>query len=375
MTTDSILITDDSQENRMLLKGLLEDNYSVAEADSGEACLSAIAESPPSLVLLDINMPGKSGYEVCIELRKNSRTSSLPVIFVSGMDSTEERLAGFEAGADDFVTKPVDFEQLSNKIESILHKGKELKTARENASGAVQVAVEAMTSGSELGQVIQFVKRLQELDTEEKVGLAIVDIMNAFKLNVSVLIFGDSPLFVGCKENSIEAKLLEKFRMAKERITNSGIRTIILSKNFIFLVKNMPLDDESRYGRFKDHLAILADIADKRLESLKMKQALENHKVEVLKQVIQLTEQKVAYVKEKIQLHTGNINDEMNGMIANLQGILFSLSLDEDQEIKLMALASDTSNKLQESAKNTAHLDSNLTRVLEALYKLLEEHQ
>jgi len=91
-----ILVVDDTTDTRMLLKALLEDDYTVTEADSGKACLAQIEKQVPDLLLLDVNMPGMSGYEVCEHLRKQKNTEHLPIIFVSALDSTEERLAGFE---------------------------------------------------------------------------------------------------------------------------------------------------------------------------------------------------------------------------------------------------------------------------------------
>ena len=107
-----ILVVDDTAVSRLMLRGILEDKYDVSEAESGEECLAIIDVSIPDLVLLDVDMPGMSGFEVCVALRREIVTAHLPIIFVSGLDTVEERLTGYEAGADEYITKPAEPEEL-----------------------------------------------------------------------------------------------------------------------------------------------------------------------------------------------------------------------------------------------------------------------
>jgi DNA-binding response OmpR family regulator len=107
-----VLVVDDTPERRLMLLAMLEDDYDVIEAESGEDCLTKIASDIPDVVFLDVHMPGMDGYEVCVKLRSQKETENLPVIFVSSLDSTEERLAGFEAGCDDYIIKPASYEVL-----------------------------------------------------------------------------------------------------------------------------------------------------------------------------------------------------------------------------------------------------------------------
>ncbi len=373
MSKPIILIVDDAADNRTLLKMLLEDDYEIEEADSGQACLDSVGNRKPDLILLDVNMPGLSGYEVCVKIRTNKETEALPVIFVSALDSTEERLAGFEAGADDYITKPVDGEALFEKIEIRLQRAKEISAAKSEAASAMNVAMEAMSSSSELGQIIQFVKRVQMLETQEEVAQSIIDVASEFGLKASAWIVSNPPIVVGCDLESVEAKLLEKFLASPERITNKGIRTIIRSDSMSLLVKNMPLDDDTRYGRLKDHLAVLEDIANGRLQTLRARDLIESQKKKILLEVIALAEKQIKLTSQKIYAHAETVNKTMENMLSELESMLFSLGLDDDQEKKLMELADRTSIKLNDSNSDTVKLDSELGVILEALYSLLEK--
>jgi class 3 adenylate cyclase len=104
----TILIVDDTQENILLLSEILESDYLTKAAINGERALKiAFSAEPPDLVLLDIMMPGMSGYEVCKRLKENPDTRSIPVIFVTAMNEVDDETKGLELGAVDYITKPI----------------------------------------------------------------------------------------------------------------------------------------------------------------------------------------------------------------------------------------------------------------------------
>src|SRR5437762_10476958 len=107
-TPAKILIVDDTLKNVKLLADLLTvKGYSVVTAESGREALIQLEAESPDLVLLDVVMPEMSGYEVCQKIRANSATGMLPIVMVTALDPAEERIKGIEAGADDFLAKPI----------------------------------------------------------------------------------------------------------------------------------------------------------------------------------------------------------------------------------------------------------------------------
>jgi putative two-component system response regulator len=102
-----ILAVDDEASNLQLLRQILQDHYRLRFAKDGPRALELVREEAPDLVLLDVMMPGMSGYEVCAALKADPRTAGIPVIFVTALTDTEDELEGFEAGAVDYITKPV----------------------------------------------------------------------------------------------------------------------------------------------------------------------------------------------------------------------------------------------------------------------------
>ncbi|MEW6370974.1 MAG: two-component system response regulator [Pseudomonadota bacterium] len=102
-----ILAVDDEASNLQLLRQILQDHYRLLFAKDGARALELAAKERPDLVLLDVMMPGMSGYEVCAALKANPMTAPIPVIFVTALTDTADELEGFEAGAVDYITKPV----------------------------------------------------------------------------------------------------------------------------------------------------------------------------------------------------------------------------------------------------------------------------
>jgi adenylate cyclase len=116
-----ILVVDDTPHNRKLLADILQvKGYAVSTAASGPEALAVLERERPDLVLLDVVMPEMSGYEVCEQIRRNPETRLLPVVMVTALEASEERVKSIEAGADDFLSKPINTQELLARVRSLL---------------------------------------------------------------------------------------------------------------------------------------------------------------------------------------------------------------------------------------------------------------
>jgi signal transduction histidine kinase len=118
---NSILIVDDAPVNLQLLSQILSSQgYRIRAASSGTRALESVAANPPDLILLDVMMPGLSGYEVCERLKADKQTRDIPIIFISALDAIEDKLRAFASGGVDFVTKPFQAEEVLTRVSTHL---------------------------------------------------------------------------------------------------------------------------------------------------------------------------------------------------------------------------------------------------------------
>jgi len=116
-----ILIVDDHEDNVELLKARLEAwGYHTDTASNGNDALAKVEASPPELILLDVMMPGIDGIEVARRIKNNDALPFIPIIMQTALDTTENKVEGLEAGADDYITKPIDFAELKARMTSML---------------------------------------------------------------------------------------------------------------------------------------------------------------------------------------------------------------------------------------------------------------
>ncbi|MCH6257228.1 response regulator [Puniceicoccaceae bacterium K14] len=120
-SASTVLVVDDEPINIQLLQKKLEwDGVRVLTADNGQQCLDICQIELPDLILLDVMMPGMDGFEVCQKLRENENTKAIPVIFVTAHNSKKGKLEGLEAGAVDYITKPIDLEETIARVRTQL---------------------------------------------------------------------------------------------------------------------------------------------------------------------------------------------------------------------------------------------------------------
>lgn len=120
-TSARILVVDDDPKVRAVLERvLLKDGHTIETAENGHAALAAIERRPPDVILTDVTMPGMDGFELCERLKMDVVTRLIPVVMVTGLSDRDNRIKGVELGADEFLTKPVDPQELRARIRSLM---------------------------------------------------------------------------------------------------------------------------------------------------------------------------------------------------------------------------------------------------------------
>ncbi|WP_420449711.1 response regulator [Candidatus Palauibacter sp.] len=146
MPDAQILVVDDEPDIlSVLVYHLSREGYRVTTAVNGPGALTTAEANRPDLMILDLMLPGMDGYEVLQRLRRAGRTSSMPVILLTARREEEERVKGFEVGADDYITKPFSARELTLRVEALLRRSKAepVSTTRSISVGPIEVDREA----------------------------------------------------------------------------------------------------------------------------------------------------------------------------------------------------------------------------------------
>ncbi|MFN3236803.1 MAG: PleD family two-component system response regulator [Pseudomonadales bacterium] len=316
-----VMIVEDAVENRKLLKALLEDDYEVAETESAEECLERLGFEKPDLILMDVQLPGIDGYEACRKLKAQDDTRDLPIIFVSGGASTEERLAGYEAGGDEYVTKPFSVHDLLEKVErSLLTKQEEVQL-KKTISEAQEVAHRALISSTELGGLNLYMQQCGAAQSYQELADYLLRAVRAFGLHCSVAMRAHiDTLYFGCEEGSLEADLLAKARPA-DGLVQLQARMLLNSQNCAILVKGMPLDKE-RNEQLHQYLSVILDATTARINTLQVLLETNAQRNSTIKNLIRTNE-----------LHKQKIQDKYQEREATQQQILSELHDQVEQKI------------------------------------------
>ena len=271
-----ILLVEDDDFATIVVAEMLAADYDVRHIDSGQAALESLAEGHPDLVLLDVEMPGMSGYEVCRALRDDSAIGDLPVIFLSGRVSEDDRLAGYEAGGDDYLTKPVSADELRSKIKLALANYAERRRLKSDLSNAFSTAMTAMTSAAEIGGVLQFLRTSFGCPDYAALCREVMNTLASYGLEASVQLRGrQAAISVGPNGpcSPLEESVLTTMS-THGRLFDFSSRTSCSYEHITIIVKSVARDDPERHGRMKDNLAWLAEGADARVASLDSEAAI-----------------------------------------------------------------------------------------------------
>jgi DNA-binding response OmpR family regulator len=263
-----ILVVDDQVENLRSLEQILRCSYQVSVASNGQACLDEIARRPPDLVLLDVDMPVMDGLTVCRLIKADPAISMIPVIFVSALSRLSERLAGYHVGAEDYVTKPYNVDELLAKIRVALNNRHDLEAASGRVNLAQQQMETSVAACSELKLLADFFNHSLDCDDLRTLGEQLLDTFDRFGLRVIVRLVESGHYFSHAGEVGLLDQEMMESLYEEGRTIDFGHRTLYNAESVSVLVRNMPVHDQTRFQRWRDNLTLLVDVVNSRILSL-----------------------------------------------------------------------------------------------------------
>lgn len=373
-----IFIVEDQPTLRNNLRQLLElEGYAVEEAADGTSALArlealaASAAQRPQLVLLDVGLPDMEGYEICRHVLQDPRLLHVPVIFLSGRVELEDRMAGYEAGAEDYIAKPYVNAELLSKIGVALRNGQTRHAQHElqgQVANAMQAAFSAMSSASEIGVVLQFMKGSFALQDNPALQHSMLQALQDLGLDASIqlrslrgvsTVNGEGPC------GQLEIGLIETLAR-RGHIVDAGRVTVFSYGQVSLAVKNMPREDEERNGRLRDNLAFLTEGAAARLAALDAAWQQQQQAV-VLAELVACTRDTLRVVDERFRYQQWASGDIMLRLRENVDRAFVRLGLTEGQERMIAQLLASATEECTLLSEQGVDVEVSMKALLKAL--------
>jgi len=368
---DVLAIDDDKIVQKIIRRALEPNGFAVRTANDGESGLAEATANPPDVVLLDVEMPGLNGYQVCEKLVELPAYQHIPIVFLSSHSSLRERMLGYEMGADDYVVKPFEAEELLARITVLLKYARQQDQLKKEADQARSTAMEALSTTSDLGQAMAFVERSLNFVSIDETAHGLLEVTEGLGLDCRLMVSFDEQHQWYPSELEVSPLEKELIEMSDrgQRFLDFGNATLVNFPSASLLVTNMPLDDPERYGRIKDLLPLLLSGLSSKLHALSTQEALKVHTQELT--------QSIARIRGSLY-HLGTTllnnrragNEILQNMMSALQDDLLRMGLAEDEEQYLIdridASAEDAIERLDAGSQlghSFAFVHQNLKRV------------
>lgn len=387
MTKLRVLSVDDEPTNQLVINEILEDDYDVKLVYSGEECLEKVKEFSPNLILLDINMPGIDGYETCERLKQDDATKFIPVIILSALSTTEEKLKGYEVGAEDYIPKPFDHDDLVQKIKQSLSRNVSINTAEQEhhtqsiddketeellneLQSSRSIAMDAMRYTSDLGAIVKFYEESAQCKDFDELMAAVFVTTRAIDLNCSMQIRDGNEIFNKASNGDMSAMEESVIEVSKDkgRFFDFKSRTIMNYKHSSILIKNMPLNDDKKYGIMKDILGALGNGAEERVRTL----ILERDMVSNREQVVSLVKETFKNINSQYIIRSRESTEILEGMIKDVNETIEAMDLLSYQEEQLESIIESFRQRSDMHMNEGMNLNEATVDALESINSIFE---
>ena len=369
-TVSKILVVDDEPLNIEIMREYLEERFQNIEyVTNGMECLDKLKSYLPDVVLLDVSMPMMDGYEVCRKIKENSEYQSVSVIFVSARGTPEERMAGFQAGGDDYIVKPFEEKELMQKLERTLDFRNDISELKTRLDDAENTAFEAMMGNAEIGYVVQYLDQLFELSSPEEIARSTLALMNTLELGCAIRVVSSKEVIYQSHKGAVaplERDLLDVLK-DKGRMYHFENRSQFNYPCISLLVKNMPVNDETKYGRIKDIVPIALNGANTCIKSLIYRQSAKD-KVNIQKAIATINQS-----SDTVVASINSVNSDTKQVLEKLNAVLEHsvpfMGLEDDQEALISNATDEVINTVRQALSSLEAMTLEMQKIKEQSQK------
>ncbi|MBF0265854.1 MAG: response regulator [Gammaproteobacteria bacterium] len=359
-----ILVTDDSADAIRFIMDYFPENYDIMAATSGEKALKLATKEPyPDVILMDVDMPGMNGYETCRQLKQIEDIKDIDVIFVSSHDTVEEKLAGYDAGGCDYLTKPVDRDELLKKVKLSIDNHTLRTTSKSEKFMAMEIAMNALSTAEESSVIINFTQNNLKTNSLEDLAVLFLKTTSSLGLTNTIQInTGANFLYKSSKARifPLEQELLEKLDN-QEKVIAVNNRLILSFGHIAQIITNMP-DDKEKCQRLQEHMTVLIKIADARVKNLLVHKELLN--------IINISNSEMLKIESMQNKQIARTEQIMDNLILNMEDAFLSYGLTESQEQGLMAMIEESIEQSKENIEDSKGISLSMNVIISHLSKV-----
>ncbi|MCB1957249.1 MAG: response regulator [Rhodocyclaceae bacterium] len=331
-----LVIDDDPIVAGMLAVTLGGAGHVVVERNSGEEALEYLStgESLPDVIVIDIEMPGIDGYETCRRLKAIEATQGIPVLFLSGHDSLDDRLKAYDAGGDDFMSKPFDVQEVLRKAGVAVRHHRARHKANTDNREAFGAAMTALTSLGETGAALKFSSQALSCRTHLALAKLIIEAMGSYGLDCHVQLRRAGLSItqtVRGAASPLEESVIDKVR-EMGRIFSFKNRMVVNYDTVSLLIVDMPVDDADYCGRIRDHAAMIAEAAVHAVANIDARSDAMDRARE-LQEMNRITREAVEDLRRSYRDLQVSARIELESMVTGIEGMYHSLGLSDGQEL------------------------------------------
>lgn len=368
--TTILAVDDDSDVLSLYRLHAKECGYQTVAAKTAEDALTILQQVTVDLIISDVVMPGMDGHEFCRRVKDNDKTKNIPFIFVSAAPGLDELVTGYSLGADDYIHKPIEYEELIIKVKSMIDAHRINGEIKEQLDEYYNTAKTAMTYSGELGQIIEFYKACTVAKSYKDLANYLFITTGTLGLKCSLQIYTEDGQSVGFCGSGVLPSIDKDIMLASReqtRFFDFGKRTILNYKRFSLLIKNMPVDDKEKYGRLKDTLGTLADALESRLDVLFIEYAAREKQ-----NVVEM----VSVTMMDVDSSFNNLQKEnvaaLEDMLESMEEALLMLGLSDHQEESVLKISKTCFDRINKAFYSGVEINSKLEKLHKQLIATLE---
>lgn len=344
----SILVIDDDDLIAIQLEGILGDFFNITHVLNGAKGIELAKTSQIDLILLDVEMPDQDGYAVCKTLKSTATLEQIPVIFISVYTTTENRLAGYDAGGDDYITKPFAPDELRRKVGVVLRYQQKNAELAAQAADASRVALAAMASAGDTGRILNFLREIVSFTGFGDIADASLQTLAEYELDACIQLRAKHGTLARNHHgfcSPLEESVLTTMSTCG-RIVDLGNRSAFNYPHVSIIVNNMPRGSTDQYGRFKDNVAMIAEAVDIHMTSLDLVLEAIN-RGDILLSLLHRNASTLREIEKRQERHRQQSAAILNQLAKDIEDSFYFMGLTDNQEKHLQYLTRDAIERAQ----------------------------